>query len=191
MRHSRQNAAFLWPTNPQSRSLLTLGSRRPSSRWSAPAVKILHRSRALPRHSTSLHRGHSELSGFHSTTTIRKSGDLAPNSLIAGRGVGVGLTTPPDFHSEGSGYFPPTLLQLGGNNLARAEKILPVQKTSPIFSGERRMHSGGVRKFLPPPLSKCSVSREHFIGSILPRPKSSPSSVYGAGGASQASQALG
>ena len=186
MRHSRQNAAFLWPANPQSRSLLTLGSRRPSSRWSAPAVKILHRSRALPRHSTSLHRGHSELSGFHSTTTIRKSGELAPNSLIAGRGVGVGLTTPPDFHSEGSGYFPPTLLQLGGNNLARAEKILPVQKTSPIFSGERRMHSGGLRKFILQPPGNYTADREHFIGSILLKLKMLSWALNVAGRSSQA-----
>lgn len=186
MRHSRQNAAFLWPANPQSRSLLTLGSRRPSSRWSAPAVKILHRSRALPRHSTSLHRGHSELSGFHSTTTIRKSGELGANSLIAGRGVGVGLTTPPDFHSEGSGYFPPTLLQLGGNNLVSEEKILSRCISSRIFSGGQEMHRGGVRKFLLQPPDGCSVSREHFIGSIFSRPKSSPSSVCGAGGSSQA-----
>lgn len=186
MRHSGHNATFLWPTNPQSRSLLTLGSRRPSSRWSAPAVKILHRSRALPRHSTSLHRGHSELSGFHSTTTIRKSGDLAPNSLIAGRGVGVGLTTPPDFHSEGSGYFPPTLLQLGGNNLARAEKILPVQKTSPIFSGERRMHSGGLRKFILQPPGNYTADREHFIGSILLKLKMLSWALNVAGRSSQA-----
>ena len=82
--------------------------------------------------------GLSELSGFHSTTAIRKSGELAPNSLVTERGVGVGLPTPPDFHSGGPRIFSSTLCTTVWENTRRGAKILPRCVSPRIFSGSGR-----------------------------------------------------
>lgn len=130
--------------------------------------------------------GLSELSGFHSTSTIRKSGELEPNSLIARRGVGVGLPTPPDFHSGGPRIFSSTLCTTVWENTRRGAKNPPALHFARIFSGEREMRSGGLRNFCSSTTGDCAADREHFVASILGRPKSSPSPVCGAGGRSQA-----
>lgn len=186
MRHSGRNAAFPWPANPQSRSLLTLGSTQAVSAQSDAGRKKSTQKPGPPPAQHVAAPGRSELSGFHSTSRIRKSGELGANSLVTERGVGVGLPTPPAFHSGGPRIFSTHYAQPCGKILGGEQKILPRCISSRIFSGEREMHSRGLRKFLPPPGDKDRVQREHFIGSTLGRPKSSPSSVCGAGGRSQA-----
>ena len=181
MRHSRRNAAPLRPANPQSRSLLTLDSRESVSAQRRAGRKKFAQKPGPPPAQHVAAPGLSELSGFHSTTAIRKSGELAPNSLIARRGVGVGLPTPPDFHSGGPRIFSSTLCTTVWENTRRGAKNPPALRFAPSILGERSTRSGGLRKFLPPPGDKDRVQREHFVGSIFSRPKSSPSSVCGAG----------
>ena len=114
----------------------SLSIRESLSRPSAnEGEKNSHRSPALPRHSTSLHRGTMKLSGFHSTSTIRKSGELEPNSLIARRGVGVGLPTPPDFHSGGPRIFSSTLCTTVWENTRRGAKNPPALHFAPSILG--------------------------------------------------------
>lgn len=106
MRHSRRNAAFPWPANPQSRSLLTLGSTQAVSAQSDAGRKKSTQKPGPPPAQHVAAPGLSELSGFHSTSRIRKSGELEPNSLVAERGVGVGLPTPRIFIPGVREYFP-------------------------------------------------------------------------------------
>lgn len=133
MRHSRQNAAFPWPANPQSRSLLTLGSTQAVSRRSDAGRKKSTQKPGPPPAQHVAAPGLSELGGFHSTSRIRKSGELEPNSLVAERGVGVGLPTPPDFHPGGPRIFSTHYAQPCGKILGGEQKILP-RCISPEYS---------------------------------------------------------
>lgn len=158
MRHSRRNAAFPWPRNPQSRSLLTLGSTQAVSRRSDAGRKKSTQKPGPPPAQHVAAPGLSELSGFHSTSRIRKSGELEPNSLVAERGVGVGASTPPDFHPGGPRIFFHTLCTTVWENTRRGAKNPPALHFARVFSGEREMHSRGLRKFLPPPGTKIVSS---------------------------------
>lgn len=77
--------------------------------------------------------GLSELGGFHSTSRIRKSGELEPNSLVAERGVGVGASTPRIFILGVREYFRPHYAQPCGKILGGEQKILP-RCISPEYS---------------------------------------------------------
>ena len=181
MRHSRRNAALLRPANPQSRSLLTLGSRESVSAQSERGRKKFAQKPGPPPAQHVAAPGLSELGGFHSTNTIRKSGELEPNSLVTERGVGVGLPTPPDFHSGGPRIFSSTLCTTVWENTRRGAKNPPALRFAPSILGEREMHSGVLRKFLPPPGDKDRVQREHFVGFILLKLKMLSWALYAAG----------
>ena len=135
MRHSRRNAALLRPANPQSRSLLTLDSRESVSAQRERGRKKSTQKPGPPPAQHVAAPGLSELSGFHSTSRIRKSGELAPNSLIARRGVGVGLPTPPDFHSGGPRIFSSTLCTTVWENTRRGAKNPPALRFAPNILG--------------------------------------------------------
>lgn len=152
---------------PDLRSFATPTQQCPARARAEEGGKNRHRSPALPRHSTSLHRGFSSSRQFHSTSASSKNGESRANSLVARCGVGVGGSTPPRSNSGGSGYFSTNIVAIVWENTREGGKILSVQKTAPIFSGGRGMRSGGVRKFLPQPRALISVSREHFVGSIF------------------------
>lgn len=89
----------------QLRSLATPTQQCPARARAEEGGKNRHRSPALPRHSTSLHRGFSSSRQFHSTSASSKNGESRANSLVARCGVGVGGSTPPRSNSGGSGYF--------------------------------------------------------------------------------------
>ena len=135
MRHSRRNAALLWPANPQSRSLLALDSRESVSAQRRAGRKKFAQKPGPPPAQHVAAPGLSELGGFHSTSTIRKSGELEPNSLIARRGVGVGASTPPDFHSGGPRIFSSTLCTTEWENTRRGAKNPPALRFAPNILG--------------------------------------------------------
>lgn len=130
-----QNGALLWPANPQSRSLLALDSRESVSAQSERGRKKIAQKPGPPPAQHVAAPGLSELGGFHSTSTIRKSGELEPNSLIARRGVGVGLPTPPDFHSGGPRIFSSTLCTSVWENTRRGAKNPPALHFAPSILG--------------------------------------------------------
>ena len=164
--HSRFERVCLGPERPCRKNFAQRGGPPPAQHVAAPGL--------------------SELGGFHSTNIRSKNDELGADSLIARRGVGVGASTPPDFHSGGPRIFFHTLCTTVWENTRRGAKNPPALHFAPNILGERSTRSGGLRKFLPPPGDKDRVQREHFVASILGRPKSSPSSVCGAGGRSQA-----
>lgn len=133
MRHSGRNAAFPWPASPQSRSLLTLGSTQAVSAQSDAGRKKSTQKPGPPPAQHVAAPGLSELSGFHSTSRIRKSGELEPNSLVAERGVGVGASTPRIFIPGVREYFRPHYAQPCGKILGGEQKILP-RCISPEYS---------------------------------------------------------
>ena len=94
---------------------------------------------------------------------------FARSRAWSGRG---GLHSP-DFHPGGPRIFSSTLCTTVWENTRRGAKNPPALHFARVFSGERNTRSCGLRKFLPPPGDKDRVQREHFIGSIFSRPKSS------------------
>ena len=184
-----QNGAFPWPANPQSRSLLTLDSRESVSAQSERGRKKFAQKPGPPPAQHVAAPGLSELGGFHSTTAIRKSGELEPNSLVTERGVGVGASTPPDFHLGVREYFHPHDAQPCGKILGGEQKILPRCISSRVFSGEREMRSCGPRNFYSQPQDGCTTNGALSIASIFLGLKMLSRALNAAGGRSLGSEA--
>lgn len=170
------------PISLPSHSRFDTGCLGPERRWSKKIDTEARPSPGTARRCTGAFRAERVPLHQQDSEIGRIRAQFARSRAWSGRGA----PHSPGFSFRGSENIFHTLCTTVWENTRRGAKNPPALHFARVFSGEREMHSRGLRKFLPPPGDKDRVQREHFIGSILLKLKMLSWALNVAGRSSQA-----